>query len=266
MDDFFDDRDFILLEKDKFTFSALKRIAKSSCKIIKSNHTDRIICQSSSSYPIWIWLDDENEEQLNWAYNTVVSELPVTKGYVYQTKKKTADFFIRRSLEDGIPLKTLETLQSYTLDNLTRLDLPSVDGELQICNQENVSEAVDLFRDFYNELNMDQCSNEEYQLKARALIERKQLYFFLIASGEVAGCCSYSHDNTIASVGTVFTRHKYRRMGIAEIMVYNISKRIIESGMIPLVYTDADYIPSNRLYEKIGYTYKGSICRLGKKE
>ena len=69
LDNFADERDFKLLEKDKYTFFVLRRILTLPCELILSDHKRIIICFSLSPHPVWIWTaDDADEDEMERAY------------------------------------------------------------------------------------------------------------------------------------------------------------------------------------------------------
>lgn len=69
MDSFVDERDFQILEDDKYTFFMLRRIIGGKCKLLLTDHERLIICYTSAPFPIWIWTpDDASREEMEKAY------------------------------------------------------------------------------------------------------------------------------------------------------------------------------------------------------
>ena len=65
MDNFIDERDFKILEADKYTFFVLTRIMTRNCELLLSDHSRMIICYSKSPFPVWIWAaDDATQEEM----------------------------------------------------------------------------------------------------------------------------------------------------------------------------------------------------------
>ena len=58
MDHFVDERDYKLLEKDRYTFSVLARIMGGECTLLLTDHEKLILCFSSDPHPVWIWTPD----------------------------------------------------------------------------------------------------------------------------------------------------------------------------------------------------------------
>ena len=69
MDTFADERDFKILEADKYTFFVLARIMKRDCELLLTDHSRMIICYSQSPFPVWIWTsDDATQEEMRSDY------------------------------------------------------------------------------------------------------------------------------------------------------------------------------------------------------
>ena len=62
MDAFVDERDYRLLENDKYTFFVLGRIMGGKCDLLLTDHERLIVCFSCNPYPVWIWTPDEAAE------------------------------------------------------------------------------------------------------------------------------------------------------------------------------------------------------------
>mgnify|MGYP006967218522 CR=1 FL=1 len=67
MDSFVNEKDFVLLNQDKYTFEVLTRILKGECEIIRSNHENLLLCHSESYYPVWIWTPDNATDEVKKA-------------------------------------------------------------------------------------------------------------------------------------------------------------------------------------------------------
>ena len=63
MDHFADERDYKLLENDKYTFSVLGSKMGGECDLLLTDHEKLIICFSSKPYPVWIWTPDGAPEE-----------------------------------------------------------------------------------------------------------------------------------------------------------------------------------------------------------
>ena len=58
MDRFVDERDYKLLENDKYTFFVLQRIIGEKCELLLTDHERLIVCFTGNLFPVWIWTPD----------------------------------------------------------------------------------------------------------------------------------------------------------------------------------------------------------------
>ena len=72
MDNYVDDRDYALLDKDTYSFFVLRRIIGSECSLLLTDHERLIICFTGAPYPVWIWTpDDALDKEYKNAYQIV---------------------------------------------------------------------------------------------------------------------------------------------------------------------------------------------------
>ena len=97
MDSFVYERDYKLLENDKYTFFVLGRIMGGECDLLLTDHERLIICFSSNPYPVWVWTpDDVTEEEKEKAYELVKENGLLTEVHTLNLKYDLSDYFIRR--------------------------------------------------------------------------------------------------------------------------------------------------------------------------
>ena len=59
MDNRADERDYLLLDSDRYTFFVLRQIMGGNCDLLLTDHEKMIICYSGAPYPVWIWTPDD---------------------------------------------------------------------------------------------------------------------------------------------------------------------------------------------------------------
>ena len=259
MDHFADERDYKLLEQDKYTFSMLGRIMGGGCGLLLTDHERLIVCFSCDPYPVWIWTPDgAAEEEKERAYELVREHGLLTKGHTFNLKYDLAEHFIRRSA--ALSVKT----------NMFAYDCPRLiephrgaDGALHRCAPEDMDELVELMDLFHQETGVDQDSPEAYRRKAEEAIRSGSVFLWRNQEGKGVSVCSMKPTDELAHIGLVYTRKGYRRMHYAENLVYQVSKMAKDAGFMPTLYTDADYAASNACYERIGYVLRGKLCTIG---
>lgn len=263
MDQNVDQRDFKLLEQDRYTFAVLYRILNGPCRLTLTDHQRLIICHSAPPYPVWIWTpDDLSPEEQEQAWRTVNQVCPMAEGYTYNLKYDLAAFFLAKAQEQGIHGEIQTNMYAYDCPNPIPPGI-SVDGHLHQCTQDDLEEAAELIGLFHEDIAIDQSDHAHYFKKAQELIGCKRFYVWKDRCKRTVSCCYYVPNGDLASVSGVYTIPAYRRKHYAENLVYAVTKMIQGTGAMPMLYTDADYAASNACYEKIGYVLRGKLCKIG---
>lgn len=263
MDAFVDERDYRLLSGDKYTFSVLARIIGGDNSLLLSDHEKMIVCFTGLPFPVWIWMPDgASADEMERAYQLAKDNGFLDGRHRFNIKYETAEYFMNRAGADGLELSVTTNLYAYDcLDPVA----PAIetDGEIHQCTEEDLDELTDFFEMFHDAVGIDKESREQYRIEANDGIKAGNVFFWKNAAGRSVASCSWHPVNDMASVGLVYTREDERRKHYAEHLVYQVTMMIKDKGLIPMLYTDADYAASNACYEKIGYVLRGKLCTIG---
>lgn len=264
MDRFVDERDHKLISGDKYTFSVLSRIVGGDRELLLSDHGKIIICFTSQPFPVWIWTpDDAPEEELERAYSLSKENGLMDGEHRFNVKYQLAEYFISRAKSDGLSLSITTNLYAYDcLDPVAPKN--GTDGELHQCTEDDVDTLVDFIEMFHEAVNCDKESREQYRLQAEENIRNGIAYLWKNTAGKYVASCNMRPVDDMGTIGLVYTRDEERRKHYAEHLVYQVTMIAKYKGLIPMLYTDADYVASNACYEKIGFVLRGKLCTIGK--
>jgi len=263
MDSFVDERDFRILEDDKYTFFMLRRIIGGKCKLLLTDHKRLIICYTSAPFPVWIWTpDDASGEEMEKAYQIAAEYSLFNDGYHFNLKYDLAKFFIERAAADGKMLSISINMFAYDCQNLVG-PTKIADGSIHQCSREDLDELVDFMDLFHKETGIDQKDRGGYRMDAEVFIKTGNMFLWKDKYENNVASCMFAPDGNMASINLVFTRPEFRRKHYAENLVYQVTKLAMDAGYVPMLYTNADYTASNACYEKIGYVLRGKLCTIG---
>ena len=261
-----DERDFALLEQDKYTFYVLKHIISGNweCKLLLSDHERMILCFSDHPFPVWIWTpDDASEAEMEEVY-LIAKENDLLDGeYKFNMKYSLAGYFIDRAKKDGYEYHIFLNLYAYDCPAPIKPE-SKVDGQIHRCQSADIDELVDMMDLFHSETGVDQKDSDGYLTDAKAFIDSGKMFFWKNKDGVNVASCKYDPTEDMASINLVFTRPEFRRKHFAEHLVYQVTMMAKEEGYTPMLYTNADYTASNSCYEKIGYVLQGKLCTIEK--
>lgn len=262
MDTYVDERDYRLLEADKYTFFVLKRIIGGECRLLFSDHERLILCFSAPPYPVWIWTpDDAPVEEMERAYQLVRENELLTGDYQFNCKYSLAQYFMQRASEDGFNAEISTNLYAYDcLDPIAPKE--KAEGVVYRCEMKDLEEVVELMDLFHKEVGIDQRDLLSYRADAKAYIQSGNLFFWKDPQGNHVASCKYTPNGEMASISLVYTRPEFRRKHYGENLVYQVTMKAKEAGYVPMLYSDADYAASNACYQKVGYILRGKLCTI----
>ena len=262
MDNFVDERDYALLAQDKYTFSVLSRIIGGECELRLTDHERFILCFTGQPYPVWIWMpDDASSDEMESAFQVAKENGVMDGNHRFNIKYELADYFMRRAEKEGLHLSISTNLYAYDCPELIP-PKTATDGHIHKCTMEDVDALTDFFEMFHDAVGIDKASREQYRIDAENGIREGSMYLWKTDEGEFAASCHWHPVQDMASIGLVYTRDEYRRHYYAEHLVYEVTKIAKEEGYLPMLYTDADYVDSNKCYEKLGYILRGKLCTI----
>ncbi len=263
MDNYADDRDYKLLENDRYTFSVLRRIIDKPCELLLSDHEKLILCYSGSPYPVWIWTPDHTSaEEMDGAYSLAQKNGLFDGNHHFNVKYELAEHFIKRSSQDNRRMSITLNMFAYDCLNPIKPNI-TADGEIHRCTSDDIEEMTELISMFHEETGVDRKSAAEYRLDAENDIKDGNVYLWKNEHGYSVACCKFTPNGNLASVQRVFTHPDHRRKHYAENLVYQATMKAREAGYVPMLYTNADYEASNACYKKIGYVLRGKLCSIG---
>lgn len=263
LENFVDERDFKLLENDKYSFAVLNRVIGGKCELLLSDHKRVIICFTGQPFPVWIWTSEDLSEKEKKKIYEVVKEQSLLNGkYRFNLKYNLAEFFIKTAFEEGKQMAILMNMFAYEGKDLIE-PAKRADGNIHHCGINDIYELAEFISLFNRELKTNKNGKEGCLSDASRLIETGNVFLWRNAQGESVASCNYVPDGNLASVSFVFTKPMFRRRHYAINLVYEVSKIIMKSGYLPHLYTDADNTASNTCYEKIGYVLRGKLCTIG---
>ena len=262
MDNYVDERDHKLLEADKYTFSVLSRIMGGECSLCLSDHQRLIICFTGHPFPVWIWTpDNANSDEKEQAYAVAKEHSLLDGNHRFNMKYDLAEYFVDRAKKDGMSLTITTNMFAYDCPSLI-VPKTATDGQVHKCTADDIDVLVDFYDLFHNAVGIDKQDRDQYRLSAEKAVQFGTIYLWLTAEGQFATSCNWHPVKNMASIGLVYTREEYRRRHYAEHLVYHVSRIAMDEGFLPMLYTDADYVASNKCYEKIGFVMRGKLCTI----
>ena len=245
-------------QKDQYKFGLILKNLPSPELELYSDEESYVACRGSKKFPTWIWTSDDFEE-------SKISEIEELIR-LYLTDNEKDKFTCKKELYDLLVKRNFANLN---LDDYFEM------GFL-ICHQTKAPRACDgvlskpaesdvevLVKYWYDD-NIEMVGNDSITMEqAKKDVEffMADDKFFVLRNAENKIVCMASYDlaGEQAKINHVYTPAEERKKGYAANLIYLMTNDILERGFVPLLYTDYNYIPSNKAYVNAGYEDKGIL-------
>ena len=243
------------------TYAVLHRILQRECTDIFYNDSSVIICYSAPPYPVWVWCKDaQNDEDIAKIAQCIKTHYPLEDGYniilsyaVLERLKAHDAYF------ENVSFKM--ELLSYQLNEIHALS-SVCNGMATLATVDDLPVITSIFKDMYYEMEELVFDDEEYEKKALQVIERQQLYTWRTRQGQIVCIATAKKEGKYGSIACVYTLPEERRKGYALHLVHTLSQTLLSEQIMPILYTNGNYVASNECYKKIGFVQVGRICNI----
>ena len=244
-------------QKDKNKFYIVNLNLTYDTVLLYSDEENYIICRGAANLPTWIWTKDnfpiEKLRELEQAMN------------IYLTDNEKDKFTCKKELYDLLVKYNYEKLNDdyFEMGTLTCKETKKpkeCDGNIYVPNKNDYPKLAEYSYNYYKEtpevtpINMTQAKD-----LTQELINSQNFYIWKNNSGKIVCMTYYIVTDNLAKISHVYTPVEERGKGYAANLIYNVTNNLLKDGLIPLLYTDYNYIASNKAYINVGYKSTGIL-------
>ncbi len=247
------------LEKEAVVFSVLINIVLNSTPELTITDGDKYLTSySNKPYPVFVWtkdgLDKADYEKI---WNEAKKHFDVSN-FSFCVKEELADYIIAK---DGF--KPELKLLSYECKEVIEPE-KKVHGEVVLADESDIDELTQFTYDFQREVGFDLESYDDCRNRVKQKISNESYYMYKLDGNVSVAMAAIRSFYGMVKISHVYTLKSHRRKGYAERIVYELTKKILDSGYRAVLYTDSSYLPSNDCYIGVGYQYVGGFVRICK--
>ena len=221
-----------------------------------SKKDDYIIAQWNSATIMWIWTsNDITEEEKQEILNFINEKYLTTE--------------LRRVIikKDIFSLLNPEIIKNKTIWNASINPTPVLNKEIKGELSKVTMEEIQIIALFLSQ-HIEETENEVHTLEemlpiAKKLIENENFYAWRDVDGQIASFARlHFEDDEVGRIYTVFTNRDKRCQGFAGMLIYHLSKIIIDNGKIPMLYTDIESLAANKAYQNVGFMVQDQLIEV----
>ncbi len=232
-------------------FQLMFRLGETRNGLFLTERSTIFLAQTSPDMPAWIWVADDAPES---AYDEVRKVCGV-----YNISKVTTKPYVADKVFTGH--RVIRHLCSYRCDN--PVSLPNVQGEYRHPKKEDIPVIAEMMAGFDAHSENRRTTPADYMEKASAQVTNPDCNLWLSKTGDLTAMASiYHRSRDYGRISGVFTLPVHRGNGYAGALVVALCRHILAENRVPVLYTDFEYSPSNRAYQKVGFTPVGQLVTI----
>ena len=253
-------------QNDKFLFNIFQKKINNPNAHIMSDEENYIITNESEERAPWIYTKDNFDKTKLKEIEELIKMYLVKDKMTFTCKKELYNALV----EDGFELIDKTDYFEVGFMKCDELVEPKQnDGWLDKAKPEEkelIASYIFTFEDFMDESVSNFKTTPLAEVKQQCLeraqeeLNNENFYVLRNSNGKIVcmGHYQLAKDGTGKS-GLIYTPNEERGKGYAAKLVYELTKKIMSSGYIPVLYTDQNYPNSNKAYANVGYVNRGTL-------
>ena len=245
-------------QKDSMAFSVMESILNNKVKYLTpkvfSNGKNCAIVNSDPNHPVIVWTSDDFKEKAQ-LYDFIKKEFCDNAPFKIMSKKNFYDGLVEHQI---IPELQVQTLGVYNCPKLN--DIQYI-GHPDQAKTEEIDHLAQMIADFGKETGENPNAQAADCMEAAQKYISNPLCFVWRDKNEkiVAMAKIKTGDATYSRISQVFTKTDERGKSYAKMLVHYLTSQALKEGRKVMLFTNYDYRPSNRCYQKVGYKLNGVI-------
>ncbi len=243
--------------RDKITYNYLCYTKDNGPRLLVTDDRCFLAAQSGEKAPLWVyfrnWPDGEATGELTEFLSDMVRKKPDL--HLISGGEAIVSVLEKVSEKLRIPFGTTEKKNVYSRETPIRQNAAGAPIKASNSHRSEILKLIKTMKADSAGITIGDGEAEEF-------------YRYAVSSGNVflwedAGIRSMANiayrTDRFARINIIVTDRNSRGKGYAGMLVAEISNRLLSEGLIPVIYADADYPPSNRTYRRIGFEKQGEL-------
>lgn len=243
--------------KDKYKFFIVLQILERNTPIIYSDEENYFLIRSDNNHPVWIWTKDNINKYLIKEIEEAMQLCLVneTKDQ-FTCKKEFYDLLIEEKFNI---INKKDYFEMGILHCINTQKPKECDGIMDIASTSH----IDILTQYWYQDNLETGDGtltlEDAKKDVINMIDIGNTYILKNKSNKVVCMASYTIVDNMARINHVFTPQEERGKAYCANLINNLSNKLLNENIIPMLYTDYNYIPSNKSYINAGFIKDGIL-------
>ncbi len=237
-------------QKDKYKFLLILKNLNSETLELYSDEENYLLCRGSIKYPTWIWTKDNFDKSLLVEIEEAIN--------LYRLDKDTR-FTCKKELYDLLVLDKFEGLGDYYFEMgylVCSKTVPpkQTDGYMTLATKDDEEVLTEfIYRESREITDISDLTWEEARKHFEKRLNDGEYYVWKNCNDKIVCQACYSVIDGNAKMTGDYTLPEARGKGYAANIIYQLTNKALALGYHVSLYTDYQYIPSNKAYKNVGY-------------
>lgn len=241
---------------DKLKFSFVDQNRKLATALVYSDDETYAVVQGEKTVPVWVWtLENLSLDKLKEVRNALTQLLTNEELHV-TSRKEVYDYLLNSNYSY---LDENSYFELGFLECKRPVKPKKCDGYLDRLRKDELNLLSEYFYLDRQELPLYSVTKEEAYEKCKAFLQDETFYVWRNDESKLVAYLNYMVFDGVAKLANVYTVLDERRKGYCTNLVYEVTKKLLESGLRVMLYTDYKYPNSNGAYKKVGYEDLGYL-------
>lgn len=244
-------------QKDKYMFSIIEENLNLETMFLISDEENYVAGRSEEKRPVWIWTKNDITSEKMDEIKEIIKYFISVGNKKFTVKKNVYDYFKSTGFDliNYDDYFEMGALECHELKKAKKCD-----GYLDKPREDEIDILAKYWHDDCREMvKADEVTMEEAYVHMKELIGTDTFLVWRNDDGKIVSMVKYKISNGLAKLNHVYTPDEERRKGYAANLIYEVTKLVVEKGAMPLLYTDYNYLPSNKSYMNVGYVHTGIL-------
>ncbi len=243
-----------LKDKEKFFFVDSNKSLDTA--VVRTDDECYVAVQGNVNLPVWVWTKESLSLDKLKELRDVLTKYLGADSADFTSRKEVYEYL----LNTGYPYLDKDSYFELGFLSCTNPVKPKeCDGFLDRVREDEYELLCKYNYLCHKEMSTSDYTEEEAREKSLELLNSDNFYVWRNSSGKLVAFLNYRVQDTTAKLANVYTVLDERRKGYCANLVYNVTKLLLDKGLLPLLYTDYNYVNSNEAYKKVGYEDHGYL-------
>lgn len=244
--------------KDRNLFHIIELNLQTDDVLLYSDEKNYVICRGAVGRPTWIWTVDGIEERAMGEVASLIAECYMTDNSKCKFTSKKA--FYAYLKESNYPYLLNDYFEMGALECHGVSEPQKCDGFLRKAKRKDIDVLAKYWFDDNQEMNSSAVFTMQQAYEdIQAMLAEDTFFVWENEAGKIVCMVYYRAVGNQARLNHVYTPKEERGKGYATNLIHDITERLLELHLEPLLYTDYNYIASNRAYKNAGYQESGVL-------